>query len=152
MDRLRVRISRCSLALSLAVKLGLAAWLVVALLGGPTGSVALTSPNMLDLRAEAPVELAQTRQSKRRARAARLRRDRERMEAETASEQKTDKQSKQQNAGSASDKDAKAGSGPSEVSKSTSGGDNASKAASPDHPPAEAQPETKEQVWSEAEI
>lgn len=155
MDRLRVGISRCSLALSLAVKLGLAAWLAVALLGGPTGSIALTSPNMPDLRPEAAVELAQSRRSKRRVRAARLRRDRERMEAQTSAQsQNTGEQSKQQNAGSASDKDAKADAGPSGVSKTSPGGDNAaaSKAASPDHRPAEAQPETKEQEWSEAEI
>ena len=65
-----MRITRCSLALSLAVKFGLGTWVVLALLGGPSGSsAALTPPSKQGLEAQSSVELAQSRQKKRRAQA-----------------------------------------------------------------------------------
>jgi hypothetical protein len=132
MDRLRVRISRCSLALSLAVKLGLAAWLAFAVLGGPTGSVALTPPSKQILGTASAVDEVQSRRSKRRARSPEPRKEVE-AEARKASE-----------TGKGSDDKSAAPTKPPE-------GDAAAKAA-PDHQPAETQPETKELAWTDAEI
>lgn len=137
MDRFRVGISRCSLALSLTVKLGLAAWLASAVLSGPSGSVALTPPSGDSLQIASAVKEAQTRQRKRRARSASSAREAERKQE--AGSQKASERDKEPESRAAPDK------------TGLPQGAETAKAA-PDHNPAEAKPEAKEQVWSEAEI
>ena len=73
MDRLQVGISRCSLALSLAVALGLAGWSMLALPRSPTVGVALTAPGEQVAKVQGSVELAQARKQKHRARSRRER-------------------------------------------------------------------------------
>jgi len=162
MDRLGVRISRCSLALSHAVKLGLGAWLAIALLGGPTGSVALTPPALQGLEKHTAVELTQSRRKKRRARAARSRRElKEQSEVEAHKAPEPAKEQTEKGAGAApkaggaekGSAAARGGSGTSsEATKAAPGGDNAAAGKAADHEPAKSEPEIKEQVWSEAEI
>ncbi|MFM9847479.1 MAG: extensin family protein [Hyphomicrobiaceae bacterium] len=81
MSKLGVRISRWSLLLSLAVKAGLAAWVLFAFLGEPTGGVALPAPGAETLRAPSSVEPAK---ETRRQRRERLRRERLEREEEAA--------------------------------------------------------------------
>ena len=148
MDRLRVRITRCSLALSLAVKFGLGAWVALALLGGPTGSsAALTPPSKQGLEAQSSVELAQSRRKKRRARAPRSRIEREHDERAAEAQRVPEPARRQQGGKGAPDpgKDAA-------PEKGDANNAAASKAAAPDHQPPDAQPEPKEHVWSDAEI
>jgi hypothetical protein len=71
MDKWGLHISRCSLALSLAVKFGLVAWAALVLFGGPTGSAALTPPAQQALKTASAVEATQYRRKKRRVRSAR---------------------------------------------------------------------------------
>jgi hypothetical protein len=148
MDRLRVRITRCSLALSLAVKFGLGAWVVLALLGGPSGSsAALTPPSKQGLEDQSSVELAQSRRKKRRARAPRSRIEREHDERAAEGQRVPEPARRQQDGKGAPDpgKDAA-------PEKGNANNAAASKAAAPDHQPPDAQPEPKEHVWSDAEI
>ncbi len=147
MDRLRVRITRCSLALSLAVKFGLGAWVALALLGGPTGGAALTPPSKQGLEAQSSVELAQSRRKKRRARALRSRIEREHDERAAEAQRVPEPAKRQQGGKGAPDpgKDAA-------PEKGDANNAAASKAAAPDHQPPDAQPEPKEHVWSDAEI
>ncbi len=84
MSKLGVRISRWSLFLSLAVKAGLAIWVLFALLGEPTGSVALPAPAAEALRTPSAVEPAKETRRQRRDRQRRERLQREEEAARAA--------------------------------------------------------------------
>jgi hypothetical protein len=64
MEKLQTRLSRFSLALSLAVKIGLAAWLMATLLGSPTTGVALTPPEPQAVKARSNVEAVARRRKR----------------------------------------------------------------------------------------
>ena len=81
MSKLGVRISRWSLLMSLAVKAGLAAWVLFALLGEPTGTAALPAPGAEAMRTPSAVEDAR---ETRRERRERLRRERLQRQEEAA--------------------------------------------------------------------
>ncbi len=92
MSKLGVRISRWSLLLSLAVKAGLAAWVLFALLGEPTGTVALPAPGADAMRTpSAVVEAARETRRERRERQRRERLQR-REEAARAAAEKAQKE------------------------------------------------------------
>jgi hypothetical protein len=94
MSKLGVRISRWSLLLSLAVKAGLAAWVVFALFGEPTGTAALPAPGADAMRTPSAVEeVRETRRQRR----DRLRRERlqRQEEAARAAAEKAEKEAQQ---------------------------------------------------------
>lgn len=152
MDRLGVRISRYSLALSLAVKFGLAAWFAVAVLGGPTGSVPLTSSIGQGLEKQTVVELTQSRKKKRRSRSRRDLREQSDQEQHEAPEQPAKEPAAKNTDVSPKASGAEKESDAKTDARSKKGDAAGDKASSADHQPAESEPETKEQVWSEAEI
>jgi hypothetical protein len=125
----------------------LAAWATLALLGGPTGSAAFPPPSKEGLEAQSSVELAQSQREKRRARGSWSRVEREKDEPAAEAQRGPEPARRQQDGkgASGSGKDAAPGQGD---------GNNAaaSNAAAPDHQPPAAQPDAKEQVWSDAEI
>jgi hypothetical protein len=86
MSKLGVRISRWSLFLSLAVKGGLAAWVLFALLGEPTGSAALPAHGTEALRMPSAAEKARESQRERRERLRRERLERQEKAARAAAE------------------------------------------------------------------
>jgi hypothetical protein len=81
MSKLGVRISRWSLLLSLAVKAGLAAWVLFIVFGEPAGTAALPAPGADALRTPSAVEQAR---ETRRQRRERLRRERLQRQEEAA--------------------------------------------------------------------
>lgn len=86
MSKLGVRISRWSLLLSLAVKVGLAAWVLFALFGEPTGIAALPAPGVDALRVPSVVEGARESRRERRERLRRERLERQEEAARAAAE------------------------------------------------------------------
>lgn len=86
MSKLGVRISRWSLLLSLAVKVGLAAWVLFALFGEPTGTAALPAPGVDALRVPSVVEGARESRRERRERLRRERLERQEEAARAAAE------------------------------------------------------------------
>ncbi len=81
MSKLGVRISRWSLLLSLAVKAGLAAWVLFIFFGEPTGTAALPAPGADAMRTPSAIEEARETGRQRRER---LRRERLQREEEAA--------------------------------------------------------------------
>lgn len=86
MSKLGVRISRWSLLLSLAVKAGLAAWVLFALLGEPTGTAALPAPGADTKRTPGIVQEVRETRSQRRERQRRERLQRKEEAARSAAE------------------------------------------------------------------
>lgn len=110
MSKLGVRISRWSLLLSLAVKVGLAAWVLFALFGEPTGTAALPAPGVDALRVPSVVEGARESRRERRERLRRERLDRQEEAARAAAEKaQKDADEKEAAAKEAAEKAAAAG-------------------------------------------
>lgn len=110
MSKLGVRISRWSLLLSLAVKVGLAAWVLFALFGEPTGTAALPAPGVDALRVPSVVEGARESRRERRERLRRERLERQEQAARAAAEKaQKDADEKEAAAKEAAEKAAAAG-------------------------------------------
>ena len=97
MSKLGVRISRWSLLLSLAVKAGLAAWVLFALLGEPTGTAALPAPGADAQRTPNAIAPAAETRRERRERQRRERLERQE-EAARAAAEKAEKEAQRKEA------------------------------------------------------
>jgi hypothetical protein len=86
MSKLGVRISRWSLLLSLAVRAGLAAWVLFIVFGEPSGTAALPAPGADAMRTPSAVEEARETRSQRRERQRRERLQRNEEAARAAAE------------------------------------------------------------------